>query len=139
MALTVDGNATFGPGPHEVVGGQVARKAKETQMPGLAGTSILTLYEDQEIYVQRGVLRATGASAVAAEQALQALKTAINALVLVGSHALIDDFSRTYSGLVLTSWRVGSKREGPIQAGASYEIIQPYEAQWLRHDFSPAS
>jgi len=140
MALTVDGNATFGPGPHEVVGGAVQRRAKETLFPGLAGVYLLTLRGDRQPIAQQGLLVGAGASASLAEDALQDLKAGLNALVYEGTHSLVDDFGRTYAGLVLEEWRPTGPREGPVRlSSGQVEVRQPYAARWLAADLEPGS
>jgi hypothetical protein len=140
MALTVDGNGTFGPGPHEVVGGAVQRRAKETLFPGLAGVFLLTLRGDRQPIAQTGLLVGAGEDAEEAEEALQALKDGLNGLVYEGTHSLVDDFGRTYAGLVLEEWRPTGPREGPVRlSSGQVEVRQPYAARWLAADFEPES
>jgi hypothetical protein len=140
MALTVDGDALFGPGPHEVVAGAVQRRAKETLFPGLDGVYLLTLRGDRQPIAQQGLLVGTDLTVTEAEAALQALKDGLNALVYDGTHSLVDDFGRTYSGLVLEEWRPTGPREGPVRlSSGQIEVRQPYAARWLAADFEPES
>lgn len=135
MALTVDGGAAFGPGPHEVVAGAVQREAKTTLFPGLSGVFLLTLGGDREEIAQAGVLTASGASAAAAESAVQDLKDGLNALVLSGTHSLVDDYGRTYAGVVLLEWRpIGPRQLVRNPTAGTWTVRQPYAARWLAAD-----
>ena len=131
MSLKVDGDAVFGPGRAEFVAPGVERRARETRFPGLSGVRILTLGGDRREFRQTGILVAEGASAAAAEDALNELRVDLDALVQDAVHTVLDDFTHVWSNLVLMAWRPTGPRRGPILVGAVYRVTQPYEAAWV--------
>ena len=109
-------------------------------MPGLAGAFLLTLGGDRTETLQTGVLVGSGADGQAANNALIDLKNGVNAIVLVGVHALIDAFGRTYANVVLMDWQFTGPRQGPTVSGeATVCVEQPYRARWLAANFEAES
>jgi hypothetical protein len=131
MSLKVGTAEPFGPGPHQLVVGAMERVAIESAFPGLVGRRLLNLREDTYKAAQSGLLVASGASISQAHTALEAIYTAIDALVLDAAHTLTDGFGKTWSNLVMTAWRpTGPRRVS--EKGGSWTISQPYEADWVQ-------
>ncbi|MCX5675399.1 MAG: hypothetical protein NTX87_10375 [Planctomycetota bacterium] len=140
MALTIDGNQTLGPGPHQVLLDGLKREFLDGAFPGLAGRKILTLAEDCGAIRISGILRGAGAGESAAKTAFAALANALDTLVQDGNHTIVDAFGGTWAGAMLASWRPTGPRLGPTPlGGGQYEVCMAYESDWVQNDFSAVS
>jgi hypothetical protein len=141
MALTIDSAETFGPGPHTVIDGGLDKAHVEGRFPGLAGTKILSMRGDRREITISGVLAASGSSASAANSAMAAIVTAVDALVLDANHTIVDAFGRTWPGCCMLSWQQSGQHKGPTPSNAGsttmWYVEQPYTARWIQNDMSP--
>jgi hypothetical protein len=141
MSLTIDGNASLGPGPHTLIDGGLDRAMVEGRFPGQVGTKILTMHGDRNELTIAGELTGTGSSASAAKAALAVLVAAINGLVQDGNHTIVDDLGCTWTYCLMASWKQTGPRKGPIQDGAAaaWTVAMPYTSSWIKNDFTLTS
>jgi pimeloyl-ACP methyl ester carboxylesterase len=139
MALKVDGNDTFGPGPSEWVMGGETHRSKTTAFPGRDGERLTDFGAGSRRARQTGILIGQSYSGVDAEALLQDIRDDVDALVLDGRHAVTDQFGRVWSNMVLVAWKPLGPRRGPTSDGASWRVSQAYEAEWAEIPEEPNS
>jgi len=139
MSLTVDGNAKFGTGPHTVVEGGVDRICVEGRFPGRVGVKMLALNGDRKEIEISGELVGSGSSAALAAASLASLVTGLDALVQDGNHTIVDAYSKTWTGVMMHSWKPTGPRKGPTQIGSLFYVTQGYTSRWVQNDFSVTS
>jgi hypothetical protein len=107
---SLDGNNLFSSGPHSFRPLAWQRQLQRRSFPGLDGELVLDMGMRSRRIVQQGRLQASSASSLAA------LVAAIEHLVDVQPHLLLDNYGQTYSKVILETFEPTT----PFQQGRGF-------------------
>lgn len=125
--IKIDDTALFNSGPATMREGPLQRAVQRAAYPGLDGVSSLDLGRRGRRYQQSGALVATGATVLAAQEALSALIAPIEAKADgLSTHTLADDLGHSINGTVLVGPLTLVSERNVAKTAEGYEASVDY-------------
>lgn len=129
--IQIDGAALFNSGPATMRQGPLQRAVQRAAYPGLDGISSLDMGRRGRPYQQTGTLVATGATVLAAQEALSALIALIEAKADgLSTHSLADDLGHSISESVLVGPLTLTSERNVAKVATGYEASVDYAIRY---------